>query len=278
MSADPRVKAALNVTRRMPPAQIETSLSGLIALVPECTDELLQRVDQPLKVMDDPDMARKFVLCDFCRDGDSYRSPWSNKYFPPLADGFGPTPELRKLEEEANYVFDAYRQLYFEGGYSSAYFWNLDGKNFAGCFLIQKDVDNVRGLSAGCWNSIHVFECTEQKSNNWDYKLTSTAIVSMQVKNEEIGTVDLSGNMTKQSTKTCKLDAAHPHIANMGQMLEDMELRIRNEIEGIYIQKTRTVLSGIRSTGDQPKQSTVFTGDLAAAIAKHGANRQADSE
>jgi capping protein beta len=106
-----KLKACLSIMRRMPPAQTETSLSGLVNLVPDLTDELLQRVDQPLKVMDCPDTGRKYVLCDYNRDGDSYRSPWSNKFNPPLEDGFAPSEELRKLEIEANYVFDAYRNL-----------------------------------------------------------------------------------------------------------------------------------------------------------------------
>ncbi len=43
------------------------------------------------------------------------RSPWSNEYFPPIdpAEGGGYTPpeRLRKLEVEANELFDAYREL-----------------------------------------------------------------------------------------------------------------------------------------------------------------------
>jgi len=35
--------------RRLPPNKIEQNLSGLLNLVPEETDELLQRVDQPLE-------------------------------------------------------------------------------------------------------------------------------------------------------------------------------------------------------------------------------------
>ena len=37
------------------------------------------------------------------------RSPWSNKYHPPLEDGPYPSLELRKLEIEANEVFAIYR-------------------------------------------------------------------------------------------------------------------------------------------------------------------------
>ncbi len=44
------------------------------------------------------------------------RSPWSNQYFPPMSEeGFTPPDKLRKLELEANELFDAYRELYVVG-------------------------------------------------------------------------------------------------------------------------------------------------------------------
>lgn len=60
-----------------------------------------------------------------------FRSPWSNTYFPPLDDGAVPTEKLRKLEIDANMAFDQYREMYFEGGVSSVYLWDLD-QGFAG--------------------------------------------------------------------------------------------------------------------------------------------------
>jgi capping protein beta len=41
------------------------------------------------------------------------------------------------MEVEFNELFDAYRELYFEGGTSSVYLWDLEN-GFAGCFLIKK--------------------------------------------------------------------------------------------------------------------------------------------
>lgn len=61
----------------------------------------------------------------------AFRSPWSNTYFPPLDDGAVPTEKLRKLEIDANMAFDQYREMYFEGGVSSVYLWDLD-QGFAG--------------------------------------------------------------------------------------------------------------------------------------------------
>ena len=61
----------------------------------------------------------------------SARSPWSNAYDPPLEDGAMPSERLRKLEVDANTAFDQYREMYFEGGVSSVYLWDLD-HGFAG--------------------------------------------------------------------------------------------------------------------------------------------------
>ena len=45
----------------------------------------------------------------------THRSPWSNKYKPFIEDGFVPSDRLRSMEIEFNELFDAYRELYFEG-------------------------------------------------------------------------------------------------------------------------------------------------------------------
>lgn len=85
-------------------------------------------MDQPLKIAHDKETGKDYLLCDYNRDGDSYRldkrnftneiyytfsnrSPWSNKYDPPLADGAVPSDRLRKLEIKANETFDTYREL-----------------------------------------------------------------------------------------------------------------------------------------------------------------------
>jgi len=134
---------ALDLMRRLPPSQIEDNLAGLIDLVPDLTEQLLSAVDQPLKIAHDPVSKRDYLLCDYNRDGDSYRSPWSNKYDPELADGQLPSAELRKLEIVANEVFDIYRDLYFEGGVSSVYCWDLED-GFAACILIKKNAGPIQ--------------------------------------------------------------------------------------------------------------------------------------
>jgi len=278
--SEEQLVSALNLSRRMPPSSVENSLAGLIELVPSLTDELLTNVDQPLKVEKDPVSGKSFVLCDYNRDGDSYRSPWSNEYFPKMDDGFLPSKRLRDLEVTANQLFDTYRKLYFEGGYSSAYFFDTDesdDKAFGACFLIHKDVDTEKTLKKGWWDSIHVFSANEETDGHYTYKLTTTVMISMVIENDHVGNVDLSGLRTQQDTKRFQVTADSPHIANMGKMLEDMELRIRNAIEGIYIQKTREVINGMRSaTGKRDAEWSNIAASLNAAVFHHGAKRKVD--
>lgn len=94
-------------------------------------------MDQPLGVKVCKATSKKYLTCDYNRDGDSYRSPWSGEYEPELSDGATPSEELRKLEIFANDAFDIYRDLYYEGGVSSAYLWDQDN-GFAGVALFKK--------------------------------------------------------------------------------------------------------------------------------------------
>lgn len=52
-------------------------------------------------------------------------------------EGAVPGERVRKMEVLSNEAFDIYRELYYEGGVSSVYLWNLDD-GFAGVVLLKK--------------------------------------------------------------------------------------------------------------------------------------------
>lgn len=258
---------ALDLMRRLPPQHIEKNLSDLIELVPGLCEDLLSSVDQPLKVARDRETGKDFLLCDYNRDGDSYRSPWSNKYEPPLEDGTVPSERLRQLEIDANTAFDLYREMYFEGGTSSVYLWDLD-HGFAGVILIKKPGDGSKKIK-GCWDSIHVVE-VQEKSNgrNAHYKLTSTVMLWLQTSKQGSGTMNLGGSLTRQVESDSSVSETSPHIANIGRLVEDMENKIRNTLNDIYFGKTNNIVAGLRSV--QPladkNQQEALKNDLAHAL------------
>ncbi|EGF97647.1 uncharacterized protein MELLADRAFT_41209 [Melampsora larici-populina 98AG31] len=236
----------LDLMRRLPPEKIEINLKSLIEILPDLTDDLLTSIDQPLKVKRCQSSGRDFLNCDYNRDQDSYRSPWTNVYEPDLAEGTLPSVRLRKLEITLNDAFDKYRELYYEGGASSVYLWDLD-EDFAGVVLFKKNIDPSDQLK-GTWDSIHVFETTE-RGRNAQYKLTSTVMLHLVKSNESLGELSLAGSMTRQvSTMITNLSTSH--LNNIGKLVEEMEMKMRSLLKEVYFSKTKDIINDLRSIDD----------------------------
>ena len=68
------------------------------------------------------------MSCEYNKDGDSYRSPWSNKYYPAIEEQgyepFTPTGMLLEMETQANDAFARYCKLYYDKDFiTSVYFF-----------------------------------------------------------------------------------------------------------------------------------------------------------
>eukprot|EP00696_Hemimastix_kukwesjijk_P016845 gnl/Hemi2/5357_TR1850_c0_g1_i1.p1 gnl/Hemi2/5357_TR1850_c0_g1~~gnl/Hemi2/5357_TR1850_c0_g1_i1.p1 ORF type:complete len:287 (+),score=75.46 gnl/Hemi2/5357_TR1850_c0_g1_i1:90-950(+) len=246
-----QLRSALNLARRLPPSDIRRNLLGLFELVEDehVEEHLLQDVDQPLVIKRDPVAGRDYLCCDFNRDADSFRSPWTNTYSPPLADGNVPSDELRKLEEVLNQVFDNYRDKYFEGGVSSVYCWDQE-EGFACCILMKKEGDQVkgRGLLSGCWESIHVIDAKEHAASRCHYKLTTTVMLSLTTPVGETGNVNLSGCLTRRKEQEMVVNDQNPHVVNIGNLIQNMENTMRTAVDEIYFGKTTQVISETRKS------------------------------
>ncbi|QLI74001.1 F-actin-capping protein subunit beta [Metarhizium brunneum] len=254
--------SALDLLRRLNPKHTASHLNTIISLAPDLAEDLLSSVDAPLTMRRCKQSGREYLLCDYNRDGDSYRSPWSNQFDPPLdeagAGGVGadgnegagegaiPSERVRKMEIKANDVFDIYRDLYYEGGVSSVYLWNLDD-GFAGVVLLKKSISPGKSTE-GIWDSIHVFEAIE-RGRMTHYKLTSTVILTLAAAGGSLGDMDLSGNMTRQVEQDMPVDGDDSHIVNIGRLVEDMELKMRNLLQEVYFGKAKDVVGDLRSVG-----------------------------
>ena len=69
-----------------------------------------------------------------------------------------PSERLRKLEVEANHAFDQYRDMYFEGGVSSVYLWDLE-HGFAGMFFCMAAIArSATTIADKCLKSLRQLE------------------------------------------------------------------------------------------------------------------------
>ncbi|KAM9991430.1 hypothetical protein ACTFIZ_004814 [Dictyostelium cf. discoideum] len=268
-----QLSCCLDLMRRLPPSQIEDNLAGLLDLVPDLTEDLLSSIDQPLKVAYDAVSKKDYLLCDYNRDADSYRSPWSNKYDPPLSGACYPSSKLREIEVQANEIFEIYLNLYFEGGVSSVYCWDLDD-NFAAVVLMKKTQDQSKKGQPmrGTWDSIHVVEVKLGKKDKAVYKLTSTVMLSIETDNDSTGKVNLAGSLTRQDEKEYTFNEVDTHCVNIGKMVEDMESKLRQTLETIYFGKTKEVVNTLRNaTGNSELEKRKnLSNQIGSAIGNRG--------
>ena len=172
-------------------------------------------------------------------------------------------------------MFDQYREMYYEGGISSVYLWDLD-HGFAAVILIKKAGDGSKKIK-GCWDSIHVVEVAEKSGGrNAHYKLTSTVMLWLQTNRQSLGTMNVGGSLTRQVETDALVSESSTHIANIGKMVESMENSIRSTLNEIYFGKTHNVVTNLRSIAvlsDQRRQEALKS-DLAQALQKRQKNEE----
>jgi hypothetical protein len=115
---------------------------------------------------------------------------------------------------------------------------------------------NPTPKSSGSWDSIHVFDA-QDRARTAHYKLTSTVILSLGTDSEALGGLDLSGNMVRQVEADMAVDDDTSHVANIGKMVEDMELKMRNLLQEVYFGKAKDVVGDLRSM-DLMMQCKIF--------------------
>lgn len=296
MGNDTQIRLALKILRRMPPQDLEKDLVRVSCLIDQdLEDELYQRVDLPLKVTKDSD-GRAFVLCEYNRDADSYRSPWNNEYVPDLDNGLKPAADLRKLEKVFNGIFDVYRRQYFTEGVSSVFLWTNQDANqkqksmneeFHAAFLVQKDVNDIGKMSEesdvkwnveGSWSSTHLVACTKTKERNqFQYKITSVVTIDLAFAgDDELGPTHVCGcvEATNQAkpllANVDEKDPNQSHVGNIGPLVEEFETQLTGKVKQQYFARMNRVHTELRTVNPQQvaaqnKQASLM---MAAAMKK----------
>lgn len=149
--------------------------------------------------------------------------------------------------------------------------------------------DSTNGMMKGSWDAIHVFDVKEKHRSMFVYRLTSTVMLHMMTMNlhndnhnnsnknegsrsstkesmeEELShssssspPVNLSGNLSRHMEQEHAVDERHPssagHLIHMGQMVEEMEIKIRMALEQIYFGKTKDIVNQLRMLDENQQQ------------------------
>mmetsp|Transcript_107094 Transcript_107094/g.308115 ORF Transcript_107094/g.308115 Transcript_107094/m.308115 type:complete len:295 (+) Transcript_107094:110-994(+) len=268
--------AALGLLQRLPPQDLEANLTAFAKVAPHLERTLEPYVTRPLQLKRDPENKQYFIACEYNCDGGTHRSPWSNRYIPAPEGGegeeglFRPSERLRRLEETFNEVFDAFKTSYYDGGVSSVYIWDLD-EGFAGAFLIRKELPPASAyekfVERGVWESVHLVEVRESASttNVSEYKLSSTVRLHLDSSEPGRSENELGAMVTRQaehrSNRGKKAIGDELHLMQIGRMIEEMEISIRQSLDSLHIAKQREVLNAIRSfegrAPEEPAESHV---------------------
>ncbi|KAG8810503.1 F-actin-capping protein subunit beta [Serendipita sp. 407] len=93
-------------------------------------------------------------------------------------------------------------------------------------------------------------------------------MLEMITKGPTVGDVNLSGSLTRQNESDYPISEPGSHIANMGRMIEDMEIKMRNLLQEVYFGKTRDIVFDLRSVEglERAKQQRALQKELVGLI------------
>ena len=256
---NPTIKECIQLNQLMPIIDIDKIIDAISSVIYDNDDllnEFLQKVDNRTKVCKD-DPKGEFIMCEQNRDGDSYRSPISNNYFPPTDDAKYPSEPLRKLEETLNKMFKIYVRLYYTPStLCSVYCWELGetlSEGYGVAVLIKNTLTDQKKINTGSWDSSNLitvtFEDESSGKKKAKYNLISTVNLAMSFNSKICGKVCLSGTIARSShfdkiVNDYTNDEAH--ITNIGVLVEEMENSIRNTLDTVYCMKSKQIIDTAR--------------------------------
>ena len=210
---------------------------------------------------------KPFIKCRQSRVGDKHRSPWTGVLYPkPDGVSISDAPKhdddelLLEIEGKFNTVWGAYTNLYYgHDGVGSVYLTETDRGDLNGFFAVQKKCEE------GSWSSMHFMTMEPPTAKDCTYRIVSHVLTVMNpdISGKEITTIDLSSYMTKDTTKTLKIEPAFimtSHIENIGAIVEANEIEIRSNLERVNIPNTAEATDAVQKAPEAPKAANPLMG------------------
>jgi len=233
-----------------------------------------------------------FIESEFNKDGTSYRSPWSNKYFPAKENGKHLPKELRALEEKINMIIKLYLKMYYSSdAISSAYITFTDASisNGFNCnILIQGKIDNSNVLDKSSFlettNIISVkFMRGRDKETNREtlkviYNTNTILLFKIKMKDSECefnGTESCSCN---KPTFIKDYFETKTHLEYIGKSIEENEGKLRAKLDTIYLKKNNYICKEIRNNDEGNKNRINNLKNICTEFEKYAEERRKKAE
>ncbi|SCN62311.1 F-actin-capping protein subunit beta, putative [Plasmodium chabaudi adami] len=243
-----KIDAVLNICNILPARLFEETIIILSKIDKNLTNNILINKEGPIKIKFDNKEKKYFLGNMFNKEKESYRSPYTNLYYPEnFPNGYIPSEPLRSLEILYNEIFERYRKAYYINGLSSVYLWpNPIEDGFVACFMIKKK-ENYSNNTYMDWEGTHLIQVNITHSII-HYQISTTLNISIVQKNET--TLSASVNKVLENPKKISdinlIKDKYFHIENMGKIIEGIENSLRKSIEYIYLPKINENLNSLR--------------------------------
>lgn len=281
--ANPTIKECIELNELLPVSNVDKNLNALTTVIynnDDLLNECIQKIDNRSTIGTD-DSNKDFIKCEQNRDGDSYRSPHTNKYYPNI-DGMLPSKELRELEEKLNKMFLLYvKQYYSSTAVGSVYCWDL-GDNISDGFgvaiVIKNSVNHEKEINIGTWDSSNLITVNFSKEGGkikTDYNMITTVTLNMNLEAKIAGNVVLGGTITRSAKATKMINSymSDEHIENIGVLVEDIESKMRNTLNTIYVMKSKEIIDTARYNPTLGKPGIQQAQALKEAMMMHNQNQ-----
>lgn len=137
-----------------------------ISEIPSAISYLEQDMNESLEINNN-DILGPFISCSYNKNEDSYRSPWSNTYFPDTKNEHVLSTEIRKLEEELNKLVKNYTKFYYNQTSVSSVYISLSGElvssGFTCIILIKNNIENLPKIKSAVLESICIVKVNFKK-------------------------------------------------------------------------------------------------------------------
>jgi len=285
--------AIMNLTKILPVTESKTLITKICPFF--IFKEEIKNVlyDFPLKLnINTSDPLGPFIECEYNKDGDSYRSPWSNKYFPQKEIAKHLPKELRLLEEKINDLIKLYLKIYYNNdAISSAYITYKDesiSNGFNCAVMISSKIKDKKNLDENSFlestNFINVKFMRERGKDSKEnikviYKTNTSFLFGIKLKFfdecEFNGTECCDNNLYTYISDYFDLKT---HLNFIGKSIEQNEAKLRIKLDKILLEKNNFICNEIRTNDDECKNKVNNLKNIFTEFEKYAATRKMKAE